>query len=143
MAASRPEKRPERRPEKRIEKGPDKGLRVKRVEESVRVEIASLVADEVKDPRAAGAIVTRVEMGGDLRAARVHVRLLEGGDAAARRREVVDALRRASGMLRREVTQRLGLRFAPELKFFYDDGVDHVTNVERVLAEIEAERKGR
>jgi len=144
MAASRPEKRPEKRQgEKRVEKGPDKGLRVRRVEESVRVEVASLVANEVKDPRAAGAIVTRVEMGADLRSARVQVRLLEGGDDAARRREVVDALRRASGMLRREVTQRLGLRFAPELKFHYDDGVDHVTNVERILARIEADRKPR
>jgi ribosome-binding factor A len=139
MAASRPEKRGE----KRTEKGPDKGLRVRRVEEGVRVEIASLIALEIKDPRAAGAIVTRVEMGGDLRAARVHVRLLDGGDDLARRREVVDALRRASGMLRREVTQRLGLRYAPELKFHYDDGVDHMSNVERLLAEIESERKPR
>jgi ribosome-binding factor A len=140
----RPEKRPERRPEKRVDKGgPEKGMRARRVAERVRVEVASLLGDEVKDPRAAGAIVTRVEMAADLRIARVHVRLLEGGDDAARRREVVDALRRASGMLRREVTQRLGLRYAPELKFQYDDGVDHVTNVERVLAEIEAERKPR
>jgi ribosome-binding factor A len=139
MAASRPEKRGE----KRMEKGPDKGLRVRRVEEGVRVEVASLIADELKDPRAAGAVVTRVEMGGDLRMARVHVRLLEGGDDLARRRDVVEALRRAAGMMRREVTQRLGLRYAPELKFHYDDGVDHVSNVERLLAEIEAERKPR
>jgi len=33
------------------------------------------------------------------------------------------------------------LRFAPDLKFQYDDGVDAMTNVERVLAEIAAERK--
>jgi ribosome-binding factor A len=122
---------------------PDKGMRVKRVAEGVREQLASLLTDSVKDPRAAGAIVTRVEMTADLRSARVHVRLLEGGDDAARRRAAVDTLRRASGMLRREVTHRLGLRYAPELKFEYDDGVDHVTNVERVLAEIEAERNER
>ncbi len=120
---------------------PEKGMRAKRVGEGVRVELASLLTNEVKDPRAAGAIVTRVEMTADLRSARVNVRLLEGGDDAARRKGAVDALRRASGMLRREVTQRLGLRYAPELKFQYDDGVDHLTNVERVLAEIEADRK--
>jgi ribosome-binding factor A len=119
----------------------DKGMRVKRVEGGVREEMASLLTSDLKDPRAAGAIVTRVEMTSDLRSARIHVRLLQGGDDAARRREVVDALRRASGMLRRELTQRLGLRFAPDLKFQYDDGVDATTNVERVLAEIAAERK--
>jgi ribosome-binding factor A len=119
----------------------DKGMRVKRVEGGVREEMASLLTSDLKDPRAAGAIVTRVEMTSDLRSARIHVRLLQGGDDAARRREVVDALRRASGMLRRELTQRLGLRYAPDLKFQYDDGVDAMTNVERVLAEIAAERK--
>jgi ribosome-binding factor A len=46
-------------------------------------------------------------------------------------------------MLRREVTHRLGLRYAPELRFFYDEGVDHETKIEQVLAEIDAERKGR
>jgi ribosome-binding factor A len=119
----------------------ERGMRVRRVEESVREEIAKLLSTGVKDPKAAGAIVTRVEMTPDLRGARVHVRLLAGGDDEARRREVVDALRRGAGMLRREVAQRLRLRFAPELKFQYDDGVDHTTNVERILAEIEAERK--
>jgi ribosome-binding factor A len=127
----------------RLAKGAEKGMRARRVAEGVHIEVASLIADEVKDPKAAGAIVTRVEMGGDLRLARVYVRLLEGGEDEARRRQVVDALRRASGMLRREVTQRLGLRYAPEIKIHYDDGVDHVANVERVLAEIDAERKAR
>jgi ribosome-binding factor A len=119
----------------------ERGMRVRRVEESVRQEIASLLSSAVKDPKAAGAIVTRVEMSGDLRGARVHVRLLEGGDDERRRHEVVDALRRGAGMLRREVAARLCLRFAPELKFQYDDGADHVTNVERILAEIDAEKR--
>lgn len=119
----------------------ERGMRVRRVEESVREEIASLLSTAVKDPKAAGAIVTRVEMSGDFRGARVHVRLLEGGHDERRRHEVVAALRRGAGMLRREVAARLRLRFAPELKFQYDDGVDHVTNVERILAEIDAAKK--
>jgi ribosome-binding factor A len=126
-----------RRPAKKS----DGGTRVRRVEQSVREEVSSLVADEVKDPRAAGAVVTRVQMGADLRVARVYVRLLEETDEPSRRREVVEALRRASGMLRREVTQRLGLRYAPEIRFEYDEGTDHLTSVERVLAEIAADRR--
>ena len=82
-------------------------------------------------------------MASDLKSARVHVRLLEGGDDAPRRRTVLEALARASGMLRREVTQRLQLRFAPELRFVYDEGMDHTTRVEEILAQIEAERRGR
>ncbi len=121
----------------------DPSKRVKRVSESVREELASLLADEVRDPGAAGSVITRVEMAPDLRSARVQVRLLEGGDEPQRRRTLLAALGRAGGMLRREVTQRLGLRHAPELRFFYDDGQDATTRVEELLAEIEAERRSR
>jgi ribosome-binding factor A len=118
------------------------GTRVLRVERGVREELASMLADEVRDPGAAGAIVTRVTMAKDLRSARVYVRLLEGGDEE-RRKSVVDALYRASGMLRSELTRRLGLRFAPELRFAYDAGADKTDRIEAILAEIEAERRGR
>jgi ribosome-binding factor A len=119
------------------------GTRALRVSEGVRKELAALLASEVKDPRAAGAVVTRVEMTSDLRSARIFVRVLEASEDETRRRDVVNALRRASGMLRREISRRLGLRYAPELKFAYDEGTDHTTNVERILAEIEAEKRGR
>jgi ribosome-binding factor A len=51
------------------------------------------------------------------------------------------ALRRATGLLRREITRRLGLRHAPELRFVYDEGRDHLTEVERLLDEIAAEAR--
>jgi ribosome-binding factor A len=119
------------------------GTRARRVAQRVREELASLLAHEVKDPGAGGAVVTTVEMAPDLRVATARVRLLEGGDDRARRRALVSALRRASGLLRREVTRRLGLRYAPEIKFVYDDGVDHTTRIDQLLAEIDAERKPR
>jgi ribosome-binding factor A len=85
-------------------------------------------------------VVTRVEMTGDLRSAEVHLRLLDGGGEQARRASLVGALRRASGLLRREISRRLGLRHAPELRFVYDDGADHLSAVERLLDEIAVER---
>src|SRR5258708_4740818 len=121
----------------------ERSTRVRRVSEGVREELAALIAGEVRDPGAAGAIVTRVEMTSDLKTARAYVRLLEGGDDPARRTTVLEALGRASGMLRREVTHRLGLRYAPQLRFAYDEGQDRMTRVEQILAEIDAERRGR
>lgn len=122
-------------------KGGEHGTRVKRVAEGVRQELASLLSDEVKDPGAVGAVVTRVELSNDLRSAKVFVRRLEGGDEESLRKSLIAALGRASGMMRREITQRLGLRHAPELRFVYDDGLDNTTRVEQLLAEIEAEKK--
>jgi ribosome-binding factor A len=110
------------------------------VAEGIRKELSSLLEFEVKDPRASGAVVTRVEMNVDLQSGRVFVRLLAGGDIEAQKR-LVDALEHAAGMLRREVTQRLGLRRAPELRYAYDDGQDDVSRIETILAEIRAERE--
>jgi ribosome-binding factor A len=121
----------------------EQGMRAKRVAEGLRKEIAGLLSLEIKDPRAAGAVVTRVEMTDDLREAKVWVRLLDPSGDAARRKELVDAVTRAGGMLRREVTQRLALRYAPTLRFLYDEGVDQSSRVEQLLAEIELERRSR
>lgn len=119
------------------------GVRAKRVAEGIREELASMLALDLRDPRAAGAVVTRVEVTADLRGAKVWVRLLEATDDAARRKELLDALTRAAGMLRREVTQRLALRHAPTLRFVYDEGVERSSRVEELLAEIELERRSR
>jgi ribosome-binding factor A len=118
-------------------------VRAKRMGEALRQELAELVANEVKDPRAAGAVITGLEVSGDLRSARVRVRLLSGGDEPEARQRLLLALSRAAGMLRREVTHRLGLRIAPEFRFLYDDGADKASRVEELLAQIEASRRAR
>jgi ribosome-binding factor A len=115
-------------------------VRVKRVAEGVREELADLLGGELRDPGIQGAIVSRVEMSNDLRNARVFVRMLEGGDDGERRKSLLAALGRAAGLLRREVTQRLSLRHAPELRFSYDEGLDHTTRIETLLAEIASEK---
>lgn len=119
----------------------ESSTRALRIAQGVREELASLLGAEVRDPGAEGAVITRVTITGDLRSARVHVRLLEGGDDPERRKQLLAALARAAGMLRREVGQRLGLRFAPELRFFYDEGSDNASRVQQLLAEIESERR--
>ena len=110
--------------------------RAARVAERVREELAWLLAREVRDPGAAGAIVSRVEMTDDLKTVRVYVRTLEGKGADA----VLAALKRATPLLRRQVTTRVGLRFAPELRFFYDERLDAVTRIEELLEEVKREK---
>ncbi len=54
--------------------------------------------------------------------------------------DVVAALKRATPLLRRQVTTRVGLRFAPEFRFFYDDQLDAVTRIEQLLEEVKREK---
>ncbi len=117
--------------------------RATRVAERLREELAFLLTREVKDPRIKHVLISRVEMPDDLKAARVYVRLLEGGEAPERRKEALLGLTRAASMIRREVAKRMSLRFAPELRFYYDEGMDKVERIEQLLEEVKQEEKAR
>lgn len=94
--------------------------RQQRVAELLQRELAELIAYELQDPRLSLVSVTQVEVTADLRMARVHVSHLEGEDAG---QEAVAALEHASGFLRRALGQRTKLRYVPELRFFFDEGL--------------------
>jgi ribosome-binding factor A len=113
-----------------------------RVAERIREELMDvLIRGVVRDARADGVCVTGVRVSDDLRHARVFVRLgrPDASDAAAH--GAVDALNRARGFLRRELTPRLGLKYQPEITFAWDEAVDRAGRVEDLLAEIAREGK--
>jgi ribosome-binding factor A len=115
--------------------------RAVRVAARVREELATLLTTEVRDPRLAGVVVSRVTISDDLRSARVYVRFLAGNADEAHRKEALTGLARAASMLRREVTQRVGLRFAPEMRFYYDAAQEKVDRIEELLEEVRREKK--
>jgi len=91
-------------------------VRVLKVGERVRHILSELLArQEVHDDvvSAANIAVTEVRMSPDLRNATAYVKPLLGNDED----EVVTALRQNTAYLQREVAKRLGLKFAPKLKF--------------------------
>ncbi len=115
--------------------------RAARVAESIREELAMLLTTQVRDPRLSGVLVSRVVLSDDLRSARVFFRMLCGGDDEARRKEALTGLSRASGMFRKEITNKLGLRFAPDFKFTYDAGQEARDRIEALLAEVKSEKR--
>jgi len=112
--------------------------RPRRVAETIRKHIAEALARELFDPRLAGLMVTRVELGPDLSTAHVHVRSLVATDEAARR-DIEKAANRAAPMLRRGLGAQLGIKKTPALSFAYDAGQDAIDRVEELLQEISRE----
>ena len=111
-----------------------------RVAERIRLELSELLLrGDVRDPRAVGAMVSRVVVTDDLSLARVYVRLLETDPSAKRQRELVLALEGARGYLRREVGQRLSGKRTPDLRFAWDAGIEHSQRVGGILDELRAE----
>ena len=107
--------------------------RTERLGEEIREEVARMISGELKDPRIGFVTVTRVDLGPDLRQARIFVGVL--GTEKQRQASLV-GLKQASGFMRRALGQRLRLRHTPELLFQYDEGLDASDRVARLLSEI-------
>ncbi|HWK42281.1 MAG TPA: 30S ribosome-binding factor RbfA [Croceibacterium sp.] len=112
--------------------GEDQSVRLLKVGERVRHVLSEvLTRQQVHDDTLSAhtVSVTEVRMSPDLRQARVYAKPLLGGDEE----EVLQALRRNTAYLQREVAQRLGLKFAPKLKFMADESFDEAFRIDRLL----------
>lgn len=109
------------------------GLRIKRVNEQLKREIAEILLGEVKDPRIGPVTVTGVSAAPDLTLARVFVQPLGSEEE---RRETLAGLRAAGPFIRGEIGRRLPLRRTPELRFEIDASLEHALRIERLLAEV-------
>jgi len=114
--------------------------RPSRVGEQIREDLTELLAREVHDPGIGFLTITRVQVTSDLQSARVYFTTL--GDAQARQQSS-RALERATPFLRRQLGRRLRLRRIPELHFFFDESIERLDRVERILQELQTERAGR
>jgi ribosome-binding factor A len=115
--------------------------RAERVAEGIREEIATFLAEDVKDPRVVGLVtVTGVDVTRDLRHAKVFVSVM---GSEAERRATLEGLGSAAGHLRSRVARALGLRVAPEITFRYDESVARAARIEALLAEVREPPRSR
>jgi ribosome-binding factor A len=112
--------------------------------ERLALEIQSILAEllargAVKDPRVSRAglvTITRVQVTGDLREARVAFTVYGAGQPDLER--VRTGLAAAAGHLRRSLGQRLRVRNTPSLSFDVDRSLDQAFHVDSLLKEIAA-----
>jgi len=112
----------------------DRSVRLLKVGERVRHMLSELLTrQQVHDDTLSGHTVsiTEVRMSPDLRQAKVYVKPLLGGDEE----EVLTALRQNTAYFQREVAKRLGLKFAPKLRFLEDESFDEADRIEKLLAD--------
>jgi ribosome-binding factor A len=111
-----------------------------RLAEAIREEVATFLADKVKDPRITGMVtVTAVEVTRDLRTAKVFVSVMGADADRARTFEGLDSL---AGHLRARIGKSLGLRSAPEILFRHDESVARAARIETLLAQIKDGQPG-
>jgi ribosome-binding factor A len=103
-----------------------------RVGELVRHTLSELFArGDVHDPVIQKHLITvpEVRMTPDLHLATIYVMPLGGRDA----QEVLAALERNKRYLRGEISRRVNLKFAPEIRFRIDERFDEAERIEKLL----------
>ncbi len=107
--------------------------RQQRVGGRIQQELSTLLFKRINDPRLEWATITAVKMTRDLKIARVYYCVFGEED---KRVQVGQAFDKAHGFIKRELARNLGLRYMPELEFFYDESFDYGQKIEGILKEI-------
>ncbi len=95
--------------------------RQRRLGELLKKEISDLVVRDIKDPRIGFVSITSVDISVDLRHSKVRVSVLGSEDE---RKATLAGLRSATGFIRRELGNRLRLKYVPTIRFAYDDSIE-------------------
>jgi ribosome-binding factor A len=104
--------------------------RAKRLGEQIQRELTELLRREVKDERIGNVTITAVNVGGDLRTARVYY-LVFGKDGADPK--VQRGLESAAGFLRNALSKALMIRYTPTLTFELDTTIEHGVRLTQLI----------
>lgn len=114
------------------------GIRSERVEGQLKKEISKILQEDIKDPRVGFVTITRIDLTGDLRYARIYFSVM-GDDSA--KEESLKGIKSSVGFIRKLIAERMNLRYAPELYFKLDNSIEYSINLEKTFERIRHERK--
>jgi len=109
------------------------GIRLQRIADRVKQELAQMLIRELSDPRLKQIFVTDVKIDRELAFADIYISAVEG---ASRSADILAGLESASGFIRRILASRVEVRAFPRLRFHWDPTPEHANHIEKIMAEI-------
>jgi len=114
--------------------------RSRRIGEQIQRELAQIIQQELNDPQLRWVTVAAVKVCRDLAHATVYVTALNQQPDAHNR--IIAKLNDVSGYLRHELGRRIRLRILPQLRFIYDESIEHGNQLEKLIhAAVESDNK--
>jgi ribosome-binding factor A len=101
--------------------------------------LSEMLLKSISDPRLQMITITRVRVTKDLRIARIYFASAGGNVSVG---DVSQGFRSAAGFIKRQIAPQLGLRYMPELEFFYDESFDHGARIDQLLKSIASKNHG-
>lgn len=111
--------------------------RSERVQEALRQEISRVVHEELKDPRLGFLTITKVDVTKDLRYARIYFSVL--GETKDKKL-ALKGLNSAKGYIKNLISERIKLRFMPQIEFKIDESLEHTKEIYDLLDKLKKER---
>lgn len=122
---------------------PREFTRSDRVADAIQRLLATLIPQEVRDPRVGMVNINDVTVSRDMAYAKVYVTFV-GNDDSDTAKESVKALNKAAGFLRSLLAKEMSMRSVPRLQFIYDKtsirGQELSSLIDRAVAKDRARR---
>ena len=104
-----------------------------RLPHAFREEISKILLRELRDQLPGLPTITEVKVPNDLSTARVYVSVFGSPEL---QQAVLSKLNEQAGYVRKLLGQRLRIRRTPELRFVFDETIEHGARMLQILAEI-------
>lgn len=117
--------------------------RIHRLQEQIKQRLAEVLLRDIADPKLGLVTITRVELDAEFTQCKAYWSVLAptaAGEAKAKANSA-EVLARARGFCQREVGKTLNTRTVPHLVFVFDEGISGAVRMNRLLAELQAERE--
>ena len=88
------------------------------------------IVGRMKDPRLQLVQIVDVELSADMGYATIFISTLGNADD---KKQVLQGMHRGLGFMRREIAQRMRLRYAPQLRVSYDDTTERAARVTALI----------
>ena len=106
--------------------------RTQRVADFLQRELAALIQHEVRDPRVGMVSITGVDVSRDMGHAKVYYTSMSA-NSTDESKECNEALNKAAGFSRSQLSRESSMRMVPQLRFYFDSSVGRGRDMEDLI----------
>lgn len=113
--------------------------RQQRVAEEIQRRASTFIREELKDPRLGFLTITGVDVNSDLTHALIYVSVLGSEEE---QQQTMEALRRAKGLIKRDIGDWLRIRTVPDIAFKLDHSLERGARILQLIKTLEHGEEG-
>lgn len=111
-------------------------IKIERLNNAFMEEISKILMLEIKDENIKFVTITGVDITSDLSYAKVYFTVLDQDKKDA----TLKSLNGASHFIRGKLSEKIDIRYTPELKFIYDESIAYGKHIENIIDKINEDK---